>query len=40
MNRQQKELLHYQNTHKEIDGVIHKKCSICEDWLPDNLDNF
>jgi hypothetical protein len=40
MTREEKQLIHYQNTHKEIDGIIYKQCSICKEWFPENQDNF
>lgn len=40
MNKEEKKLLHYKNTHKEVEGIIYKQCSICKEWFPENLDNF
>jgi len=30
----------YKDYHKEIDGVLYKKCMDCEKWLEANIDNF
>jgi hypothetical protein len=30
----------YEQNHKIIDSVEHKKCSICEEWFPMDTDNF
>lgn len=32
--------LSYEDCHKEIDGVLHKLCKICEEWFPSTQDNF
>jgi hypothetical protein len=39
MNKEQV-LLHYQETHKEVNGIIYKQCSICKEWFLESLDNF
>jgi len=30
----------YNDTHKVIDGIVFKICSICSEWKPCNEDNF
>lgn len=30
----------YKDYHKEIDGILHKRCIDCGEWLEANLDNF
>ena len=47
MNRKEKQLIHYQNNHKEIEGELYKRYSIHEEYFPDedewfpcNLENF
>ena len=30
----------YKDYNKNIDGILYKKCKICEQWLETNLDNF
>lgn len=30
----------YKDYHKEIDGVLYKKCIDCGEWLEANLNNF
>lgn len=32
--------IRYEDNHKLINNVEHKKCSICEEWKPMNPDNF
>ena len=29
-----------EENYKEIEGVLHKKCSICNEWVPCNTDYF
>jgi hypothetical protein len=30
----------YEENHKEIDGIVFKKCRICEEWFPCNTKYF
>lgn len=30
----------YEECHKEINGILHKQCSICGEWLPCNTEYF
>jgi uncharacterized protein YuzB (UPF0349 family) len=32
--------LSYEECHKEIEGILHKFCKICEKWFPATQDNF
>ena len=34
MNQKEKILIHYQENHKEIDGKLYKRCSIHEEYSP------
>lgn len=33
-------ILKYEESHKEINGQLHKLCKICEEWFPCNTENF
>ena len=35
MNREEMQRINYENNHKEIDGVLYKKCSIHKDYFSD-----
>lgn len=30
----------YEECHKEIDGILYKQCSICEEWFPCTIEHF
>lgn len=30
----------YEENHKELNGIIHKKCSICDEWKEMSRENF
>ena len=32
--------LSYDECHKEINGVLHKLCKICEEWFPCDVEHF
>jgi len=35
-----KKPLPYEENHKLIDGILHKRCYECEDWFPCTLEFF
>lgn len=39
-NVKRKSRVHYEENHKIINDVEHKLCSVCEEWLPMNEDNY
>ncbi|WP_182006329.1 HNH endonuclease [Priestia aryabhattai] len=40
IKKKRKSRVPYEDYHKEIDGIEHKKCKICEQWLPMNDEHF
>lgn len=35
MNREERKQWYYEETHKIINGIIHKQCTKCKEWLPE-----
>ena len=40
MNREERKQWYFEQTHKIIDGIIHKQCTKCEEWLPETVEYF
>jgi 5-methylcytosine-specific restriction endonuclease McrA len=40
MNREEIKLINYQSTHKDIDGVLYKKCSIHKEYFPNDVEEW
>ncbi len=40
MNRQERKEWYYDQTHKIIDGVSCKQCTVCNEWFPETIEYF
>jgi hypothetical protein len=40
LNREERKKWYYEQTHKIVNGIIHKQCTKCKEWLPDTNEYF
>ena len=40
MTREERKQWYYEQTHKIIDNIIHKQCTVCKEWCPDTEEYF
>ena len=40
MTREERKQWYYEQTHKIIDNIIYKQCTVCKEWCPDTEEYF